>query len=45
MAAFVPSWRAVTEDETQAWADEQRELGRQGRYFFSATQYWFRATA
>ena len=45
VAGFVPGRRGVTPDEAQAWADEQRELGRQGRYFFSATQFWLRATA
>jgi len=45
VAAYVPGRRGVTKEEAQAWADDLHELGRQGRYFFSATQYWFKAIA
>jgi hypothetical protein len=45
VAAFVPGRRGVTNEEAQAWAADQHELGRSGRYFFSATLYRFTAIA
>ncbi len=45
VAAFVPGRRGVTEDEAQAWAADQHELGHRGRYFFSSIPYRFTAIA
>lgn len=44
VAAFVPGRRGVTKEEAVEWADDLHELGRRGRYFFSATLYWFTAS-
>jgi hypothetical protein len=41
---FVPGRRGVTDEEADAWADEQRERGRRGDYFFSLNQYLFLAS-
>jgi SAM-dependent methyltransferase len=41
---FVPGRRGVTRQEADAWADELRERGRQGSYFFSLNQYFFLAS-
>ncbi|MCC7360325.1 MAG: methyltransferase domain-containing protein [Anaerolineales bacterium] len=41
IAAFVPGHRGVTEAEAQAWADELRQLGQNGDYFFSLNRYLF----
>jgi SAM-dependent methyltransferase len=38
---FVPGRRGVSHEEADAWAQEQRELGRRGEYFFSLNQYLF----
>lgn len=43
VAAYVPGHGGVTEEETKAWADELRSLGRD--YFFSLTRYVFVAVA
>jgi SAM-dependent methyltransferase len=40
---FVPGRRGVTAAEADAWAEELRELGRRGEYFFSLNQYFFLA--
>ncbi|HEX5634521.1 MAG TPA: methyltransferase domain-containing protein [Gemmatimonadales bacterium] len=41
---FVPGRRGVTPAEADAWAEDLRELGRRGEYFFSLNQYVFLAT-
>jgi SAM-dependent methyltransferase len=41
VAAFVAGRNGVSKDEAEAWAAELRELGRQGRYFFSLNRYLF----
>ena len=41
---FVPGRRGVTQQEADAWAEEQRERGRRGEYFFSLNQYLFLAS-
>jgi len=40
---FVPGRRGVTRSEADAWAEELRERGRRGEYFFSLNQYFFLA--
>jgi arsenite methyltransferase len=42
--SFVPGRSGVTEDEAQAWAAEQRELGERGEFFFACLQFCFTAT-
>jgi SAM-dependent methyltransferase len=44
LEAFVPGRNRVTEEEARAWGSEQRELGKRGEFFFSCTQFCFRAT-
>jgi arsenite methyltransferase len=43
IASYVPGHKGVTEEESKAWADELRSLGRD--YFFSLTRYVFVAVA
>jgi arsenite methyltransferase len=43
MASFVVGRQGVTEDEAATWAAEFRDLGKQGRYFFSLNRYLFAA--
>ena len=39
------SWHAIDrQEEAKAWADEQRELGDHGEFFFTVTQFCFTAT-
>jgi ubiquinone/menaquinone biosynthesis C-methylase UbiE len=40
---FVPGRRGVTREEADAWAEDLRERGRRGEYFFSLNQYFFLA--
>jgi SAM-dependent methyltransferase len=40
---FVLDGEVVGEDEASAWADEQRELGAAGEFFFCVTQFRFTA--
>jgi hypothetical protein len=42
IAAFV-SRRGVAPEEAAAWVADLRELGREGRYFFSLNRYLFGA--
>jgi ubiquinone/menaquinone biosynthesis C-methylase UbiE len=42
--AFVPGRRGVTDAEAQLWADELRQLGERGDYFFCLNQFLFFAT-
>jgi arsenite methyltransferase len=41
MASFVVSRKGVTKEDATAWAAEFRDLGRQGKYFFSLNRYLF----
>jgi len=41
---FVPGRRGVTSDDADAWAEDLRERGRHGKYFFSLNQYMFLAS-
>jgi arsenite methyltransferase len=41
--SFVAGRGDLTDEEAAAWADEQRELGEQGGYFFACTQFCFTA--
>ncbi len=38
---FVAGRQGITEDEARAWADDLRQLGAEGRYFFSLNRYLF----
>jgi arsenite methyltransferase len=38
---FVPGHNGVDEDEAEAWAVEQRELGERGEFFFACLQFCF----
>ena len=40
-ASSVVGRQGVTREEADAWIGELRELGRQGRYFFSLNRYVF----
>jgi arsenite methyltransferase len=41
--AFVAARGVISKDEASAWAEELRELGRRGEYFFSLNRYLFLA--
>jgi arsenite methyltransferase len=41
---FVAGRGRITEEDADAWADEQRELGDRGEYFFCCTQFCFTGT-
>jgi SAM-dependent methyltransferase len=41
---FVGRRKAVPEQVLAAWSEEQRDLSDTGRYFFSTTRFFFRAT-
>jgi arsenite methyltransferase len=43
ISAFVPGRRGVTAAEVAAWAQELRQLGERGQYFFCVNQYLFHA--
>ena len=43
VAKFVPGHSGVTEEEAGAWADEQRDLGERGEFFFACIQFCFTA--
>lgn len=43
VAQFVAGRDGVTEGEARSWADEQRELGESGRFFFACSQFCFSA--
>jgi arsenite methyltransferase len=45
IADFVPGRQGVTEEETRAWAAEQRDLAARGEFFFACIQFCFTATA
>jgi SAM-dependent methyltransferase len=42
---YVVEHGVVSADEAQAWADEQFELARDGRFYFTVTQFCFAASA
>jgi hypothetical protein len=42
-ASFVVGRQGITKEDAAAWAAEFRELGQQGRYFFSLNRYLFAA--
>ena len=44
IAGFVPGHNSVTDDEAQAWAADQRDLGERGEFFFGCIQCCFIAT-
>jgi ubiquinone/menaquinone biosynthesis C-methylase UbiE len=43
LADFVVGRDEITAEEADAWVREQEELGDQGEYYFSCTQFCFRA--
>jgi arsenite methyltransferase len=43
IAQFVAGRSGITPDEAQAWANELRESGERGEYFFSLNRYLFSA--
>jgi ubiquinone/menaquinone biosynthesis C-methylase UbiE len=43
ISSFVPGRNGVTKEEVEAWAEDLRELGERGEYFFSLNRYLFLA--
>jgi len=41
---YVADQGGMSRAEARAWADEQRELGDRGEFFFTVTQFCFTAT-
>ena len=41
---YVAGQGGMSQQEAKAWADEQRELGDRGEFFFTVTQFCFTAT-
>jgi hypothetical protein len=41
---YVADQGGMSQQEAKAWADEQRELGDRGEFFFTVTQFCFTAT-
>jgi arsenite methyltransferase len=41
---YVAEQGGISEAEAKAWADDQRELGERGEFFFAVTQFCFTAT-
>ena len=41
---YIAGLQDFTEAAATAWANEQRELGERGEFFFSVTQFCFTAT-
>ena len=41
---FVVGRGGITQDEAETWAQELRDFGRNGEYFFSLNRYYFLAT-
>ena len=41
--SFIVDQHPDAADDARAWAEEQRALGGEGRYFFSLDRYAFRA--
>jgi ubiquinone/menaquinone biosynthesis C-methylase UbiE len=44
LKSYVVDQGGMSHEDAEAWRDEQRELGAQGRFFFSVTQFCFSAT-
>jgi ubiquinone/menaquinone biosynthesis C-methylase UbiE len=42
--SYVAGQGGMSREDAAAWAEEQRELGRRGEFFFSVTQFCFSAT-
>ena len=42
--SFVPGHNGVSNDEAEAWATEQRELGELGEFCFACLQFCFTAS-
>ncbi len=43
MVGFLGGRDGVTQEEVEAWAEDLRELGARGEYFFSLNRYLFLA--
>ena len=41
--AFVPGRQGVTKEHAEAWTEQLRRAGDEGRYFFSLNRYLFLA--
>ena len=44
ISGYVAGHGGISEEEADAWASEQQELGARGEYFFACTQFCFKAT-
>jgi len=44
ISSFVAGQDGVTADEAKEWADEQRELGQRGEFYFACLQFCFKGT-
>ena len=44
LGQYVVEQGGMSQQEAKAWADEQRELGDRGEFFFTVTQFCFTAT-
>jgi arsenite methyltransferase len=42
--SFVPGHQGVTNEEAEAWASEQRDLGQRKEFYFACLQFCFTAT-
>jgi ubiquinone/menaquinone biosynthesis C-methylase UbiE len=42
--SFVPGREGITADEAEAWAAEQRQLGKRGEFYFACLQFCFEGT-
>jgi hypothetical protein len=38
---YVAEQGGMTEEEAKRWADQQRDLGERGEFYFSVTQFCF----
>ncbi len=41
VVSFVSRWSDVSKQEAKAWAEDLRQLGERGEYFFSLNRYQF----
>jgi ubiquinone/menaquinone biosynthesis C-methylase UbiE len=44
IARYVAGREGITEEQSQSWTSEQRELGEVGKFFFACIQFCFTAT-
>jgi arsenite methyltransferase len=44
VGAFVVGRGGITDEEAQAWVDDQQQLGERGDFYFASTQFCFTAT-